>query len=206
VAIRVFGVDANDVTKDMRRKAKVINFGILYGMGVVALRQNLGEGTSREEAQAFLNAYFHTFIRLAEYLEETKEYARKHGYTETLFGRRRQFPGITSSQSFIRASAERMAINAPVQGTAADVMRIAMNEVYAYVAAEGKTETVRMLLQVHDELVFEIKEEVVEAELPQLIALMEGVLRDHETYGVPLKVEAAVGNNWAELAPWQSEA
>jgi len=202
VAIRVFNVDAHDVTKEMRRKAKVINFGILYGMGVVALRQNLGEGPSREEAQEFLNAYFHTFTRLAEYLEETKAYARKHGYTETLFGRRRQFPGITSSQPFIRASAERMAINAPVQGTAADLMRIAMNEVYAYLATAGKTADVRMLLQVHDELVFEIKEAVLADELPKIIALMEGVMHGRETYGVPLKVEVAVGPNWNELKPW----
>ncbi len=203
VAIRVFGVDATEVTKEMRRKAKVINFGILYGMGVVALRGNLGEGTSREEAQEFLNAYFNTFTRLAEYLEETKEYARKHGYTETLFGRRRQFPGITSSQPFIRASAERMAINAPVQGTAADVMRVAMNEVYDYLKKNNKTDVVRMLLQVHDELVFEVKEDVVAAELPHLVAVMEGVLRDRETYGVPLRVEAAVGNNWAELTNYE---
>lgn len=203
VAIRVFNVDANDVTKDMRRKAKVINFGILYGMGVVALRQNLGEGTSREEAQEFLNAYFHTFTRLAEYLEETKAYARKHGYTETLFGRRRQFPGITSSQPFIRASAERMAINAPVQGTAADLMRVAMNEVYEYLATAGKTEDVRMLLQVHDELVFEVRDEVLANELPKIAALMEGVMHEKETHGVPLRVEVAVGPNWNELQPFE---
>lgn len=203
VAVRVFGVDANDVTSEMRRKAKVINFGILYGMGVVALRQNLGEGTTREEAQEFLNAYFHTFTRLAEYLEETKEFARTHGYTETLFGRRRQFPGITSSQPFIRASAERMAINAPVQGTAADVMRIAMNEVYHYLEKEKKTDAVRMLLQVHDELVFEVKESILAEQLPKVATIMEQVLRNHETYDVPLKVDVAVGPNWNELEDWQ---
>jgi DNA polymerase-1 len=199
VAVRVFKVDAGAVTREMRRKAKVINFGILYGMGVVALRQNLGEGTSREEAQAFLNAYFHTFTRLAEYLEETKAYARKHGYTETLFGRRRQFPGITSSQPFIRASAERMAINAPVQGTAADIMRLAMNEVYAHLAKAGKTNVVRMLLQVHDELVFEIKEEALADEIPTLVAIMENILHDKENHGVPLRVSVATGPNWGEL-------
>jgi DNA polymerase-1 len=203
VAVRVFGVDANAVTSEMRRKAKVINFGILYGMGVVALRQNLGEGTSREEAQAFLNAYFHTFTRLAEYLEETKAYARTHGYTETLFGRRRQFPGITSSQPFIRASAERMAINAPVQGTAADLMRIAMNEVYAYLVKAGKTEKVRMLLQVHDELVFEVAEDALADVLPRVAAIMEGVMHERETYGVPLKVDVAVGPNWNELSDYE---
>ncbi|MBY0309730.1 hypothetical protein K2Q16_01105 [Patescibacteria group bacterium] len=202
VAVRVFKVDATEVTSEMRRKAKVINFGILYGMGVNALRGNLGEGTSREEAQEFLNAYFHTFTRLAEYLEETKEFARKHGYTETLFGRRRQFPGITSSAPFLRAAAERMAINAPVQGTAADVMRVAMNEVYDYLEKGQKTGVVRMLLQVHDELLFEVKEELLDAELPKLAAVMENIMRDKETYGVPLKVDVAVGPNWSELEDW----
>jgi len=96
VALRVFGVNAEEVTENMRRQAKVINFGILYGMGVNALRQNLGEDTTRAEAQEFLNAYFNTFTRLAEYLEETKSFARQHGYTETIFGRRRRFPGMRS--------------------------------------------------------------------------------------------------------------
>lgn len=199
VAIRVFGVKAEEVTSEMRRKAKVINFGILYGMGVNALRSNLGPETSREEAQSFLNAYFHTFTRLADYLEETKQFAREHGYTETLFGRRRHFPGIKSSAPFIKAQAERMAINAPIQGTAADVMRVAMNEVYEYLAGEGKLNDVRMLLPVHDELVFEIKNELVEVEVPKLVGLMEGVLRDKETHGVPIKVDVAVGKNWADL-------
>ncbi len=199
VAVRVFGVTPEEVTSEMRRKAKVINFGILYGMGVNALRQNLGEDTSREEAQSFLNAYFNTFTRLAEYLEETKEYARSQGYTETLFGRRRHFPGITSSAPFIRAQAERMAINAPIQGTAADVMRIAMNEVYAHLKTEGRFGEVRMLLQVHDELVFEIKDELIAEVVPKLKAIMENVLRDQTTYGVPIKADVAIGPNWADL-------
>jgi len=199
VAVRVFGVNAEDVSSEMRRKAKVINFGILYGMGVNALRGNLGEGTTREEAQEFLNAYFNTFTRLAEYLEETKSYARKFGYTETLFGRRRHFPGMQSTAPFIRAAAERMAINAPVQGTAADVMRVAMNQVFAYLKNSGLQDKVRLLLQVHDELVFEIKKDLVEKELPKLQAIMEGVLTDKETYGVPLLVEAKSGPNWGDL-------
>jgi DNA polymerase-1 len=199
VASRVFNVPQNEVTREMRRKAKVINFGILYGMGVNALRGNLGEGTSREEAQEFLNAYFNTFTRLAEYLEETKEYAREHGYTETLFGRRRHFPGIHSSAPFIRASAERMAINAPVQGTAADLMRIAMIDVYNYLQKEKKGEDVRMLLQVHDELVFEVKKEKLEEERKKLAAIMEGVMHEKENFGVPIEVGVSVGKNWGEL-------
>ncbi len=203
VAMRVFGVTADEVTKDMRRKAKVINFGILYGMGVNALRGNLGEDTSREEAQQFYTAYFNTFTTLATYLEDTKANARRDGYTETLFGRRRHFPGINSGAPFIRAMAERMAINAPVQGTAADMMRVAMINIYTRLAKEKKTDTVRMLLQVHDELVFEIKDEMLAAEIGALKAEMEAVLEDYETYGVPLTAEAATGKNWGELVAYK---
>ncbi|MFT7507638.1 MAG: DNA polymerase-1 [Acidimicrobiales bacterium] len=199
VASRVFAVAITEVTSDMRRKAKVINFGILYGMGVNALRANLGEGTSREEAQEFLNAYFNTFTQLAEYLEETKGYARLHGYTKTLFGRRRHFPGIQSSAPFIRAQAERMAINAPVQGTAADVMRIAMNEVYAYIEKGKKQDSIHMLMQVHDELIFEIKDQEVEKEAVKLKKIMEGVMHGQDDRGVPILVDVEVGENWAEL-------
>ncbi len=198
VASRVFGVDESEVTPDMRRQAKVINFGILYGMGVNALRSNLGEGTSRGEAQEFLNAYFNTFTRLAEYLEETKAYARANGYTETLFGRRRYFPGMNSSAPFIRAQAERMAINAPVQGTAADVARIAMVRIAKYLKDEKLEARVKMLLQVHDELVFEIKEEDMVRVVPKLKSIMETVLSAEASHGVPIIAEVKIGNNWEE--------
>ena len=206
VAIRVFGVDADDVTPDMRRKAKVINFGILYGMGVNALRQNLGDETSRAEAQEFLNSYFNTFTRLAEYLEETKEFARKHGYTVTMFNRRRHFPGIASSVPFIRASAERMAINAPIQGTEGDVLRIAMRDIYAWINRVKQKDSVRMLLQVHDELVFEIKNNQVDEVVPELVKIMEAVFTEKETHGVPVKVEVKVGQNWQQMEGWSSPA
>ena len=199
VALRVFGVDADDVTDNMRRQAKVINFGILYGMGVTALQQNLGEGTTRAEAQEFLNAYFHTFHRLAEYLEETKAFARQHGYTETMFGRRRHFPGITSSAPMIRASAERMAINAPIQGTQSDIIRIAMVRIHEYIEQEQLTNDVRMLLQVHDELVFEVRSERVAAVVPTLTDLMTDVLKDKETHDVPILTEAEAGKNWRDM-------
>ena len=199
VAARVFNVEPSEVTPDMRRQAKVINFGILYGMGVNALRENLGEGTTRAEAQEFFNAYFNTFTRLAEYLEETKMFARAHGYTETYFGRRRYFPGITSSAPFIRAQAERMAINAPVQGTSADIIRIAMVRIHEYLTKEKMTDSVRMLLQVHDELVFEIEDALVEKVVPKLKAVMEGVLTLTETHDVPIQAEAKAGKNWDEM-------
>lgn len=203
VASRVFHVAPENVTADMRRRAKVINFGILYGMGVNALRTNLGEGTSREEAQEFLNAYFNTFTRLAEYLEETKEFARKHGYTLTHFGRKRHFPGINSSLPFMRAQAERMALNAPIQGTSADITRIAMVRIAEYLAREGKENDIRMLIQVHDELVFEIRDALVDREVPVLASLMESVMDVKETKGVPILVEAKRGRNWEEMEKFE---
>lgn len=199
VALRVFGVNADEVTDAMRRKAKVINFGILYGMGVNALRNNLGEGTTRADAQAFLNAYFHTFTRLAEYLEQTKAGARANGHTTTLFGRKRHFPGINASAPFVRAQAERMAINAPIQGSQADIIRIAMVRIHAHLQKEGVLDTVRMILQVHDELVFEIKDELVAGVVPSIVSIMELVLRKEETKGVPIRAEAKYGTNWEEM-------
>ncbi len=203
VAMRVFGVSPHDVTSEMRRKAKVINFGILYGMGVNALRANLGEETTREEAQQFLTAYFQSFHRLASYLDETKELARRHGYTETLFGRRRHFPGIRSGAPFIRAQAERMAINAPIQGTAADIMRIAMIQVHEYLATESVQGKAKVLLQVHDEFVLEVATEIVDDVVQNVVTIMEGVLPPERSQGVPLSVAAAVGKNWADMEEYE---
>jgi len=199
VASRVFGVPEDAIDREMRRRAKVINFGILYGMGVNALRQNLGADTPRAEAQEFLTAYFQTFTRLAEYLEEVKAFARTHGYTETHFGRRRHFEGIRSSLPFMRAQAERMAINAPIQGTEGDVMRIAMVRIDEYLKAEGLHDEVRMLLQVHDELVFEIKQERVDSVLPVLRDIMENAFPPEDAEGVPIGTEAKVGRTWGSL-------
>ncbi|MEX0912944.1 MAG: DNA polymerase [Candidatus Paceibacterota bacterium] len=204
VASRVFGVPESEVTPDMRRKAKVINFGILYGMGVNALRVNLGEGTTREAAQEFLNAYFNTFTRLAEYLEETKSFARNHGYTKTMFGRRRYFPGISSVASFIRASAERMAINAPIQGTEGDILRIALVRITDYLKKNNLQEKARVLLQVHDELVFEVKKEAVDEIVPHLRKIMSDVLEGMDTKGVPIEVEVKAGQNWADMVQFKS--
>lgn len=201
VAARVFQVPADEVTSNMRRKAKVINFGILYGMGVNALRTNLGESTSREEAQEFLNAYFNTFTRLAEYLEETKAHAREHGYTTTLFDRRRHFPGIQSGAPFIRAAAERMAINAPVQGTAADCMRVAMIRAAKYLETQKNA---NMLLQVHDELIFEVETKVLDEVVPKLKEIMETVLTKEQSDGVPIVADVKIGPNWLELETFQN--
>ena len=202
VAVRVFGVDANAVTSEMRRQAKVINFGILYGMGVNALRTNLGGTTTRAEAQEFLQAYFNTFTRLAEYLEEVREQARSKGYTTTLFNRRRHFPAITSSVPHLRAQAERMAINAPIQGTAADVMRIAMNKVYTRINDAYGTDRVRIVLQVHDELLLEVKRESLTTVVLEVAEEMTSVLTAEQQRGVPITVDIACGTNWADMHPW----
>ncbi len=197
VASQVFHVTEGEVTKEMRRKAKVINFGILYGKGVNALRENLG--TSRAEAQEFYNNYFATFSRLAEYLEETKASAAKLGYVETFFGRRRYFEGIRSAIPFIRASAERMAINAPIQGTQADILKLAMIKIDEELAEAGLKDEAELLLQVHDELIYEIKTDLVEKIAPMVRSVMEAIMNKKDTKGVPLKAKAASGPSWGEL-------
>src|SRR3989338_3378757 len=199
VAARVFNVDAAEVTKDMRRHAKVINFGIMYGMGVSALRENLGDGTSRETAQQYLDAYFASFPQLAAYLEDTKTFARRNGYTETPYGRRRYFAGINSTVPFMRAQAERMAINAPIQGMEADVVRIAMVRADDFIEKEGLRDNVRLLLQIHDELIFEIKEGLVSVIAPKLQHILETIVPAEITKHVPLEVGTKTGKTWGEL-------
>ena len=193
VAVRVFGVKPEDVTKEMRRRAKVINFGIVYGMGVNALKANLG--TSRDEAQKFYDDYFANFPAIQNYFEEVKNNARKLGYTETFFGRRRYFSGLKSSLPFVRAMNERMAVNAPLQGTAADIVKIAMREVDELITKNNWQNGVHLLLQVHDELIYEIKSELVSEVLPQIKAKMEQV----KGSSVPLVATAGSGPNWAEV-------
>ncbi|MEX0931454.1 MAG: DNA polymerase [Candidatus Paceibacterota bacterium] len=197
VASQVFNVSPEKVDKEMRRKAKVINFGIIYGMGVNALKQNLG--TDRAEAQNFYNEYFAKFSGLASYLEKTKESAHRLGYTTTFFGRRRYFEGIRSRIPFIRASAERMAINAPVQGTGADIIKLAMIAVTDYISKHSKPDSIHLLLQVHDELVFEVEESIVSEVIPALQSAMESVIDPRETEGVVCRTEASVGDNWGEM-------
>lgn len=191
-AAEVFGVSLDEVTPSMRRSAKVINFGILYGMGVNALRQNLE--TSREEAQKFYTNYFQTFKRLAEYLEKTKEEARKKGYTETYFGRRRYFPGLSSSLPYIRAMEERMAINAPIQGTNADMVKLAMIEIDKKLKEQKLESEAHAILQIHDELVYEVKEEKIKEVSVIVKNIMENIIKKD----VPFVVDVKTGYNWYE--------
>jgi len=199
VASEVFGVPAELVDREMRRRAKVINFGILYGMGVNALRVNLGEEVKRREAQMFLNAYFNNFSGLAQYIERIKIDAAHKGYTETLFGRRRYFSGFESSLPYVRAQAERMAINAPIQGTQADIIKLAMVRIYKDLKEKELLGDVRLLLQVHDELVFEIKENEVETMAKEIRHTMESVVEEVDLQGVPLVVDVSIGKNWGEM-------
>lgn len=196
VAAEVFGVPTESVTYDMRRSAKVINFGILYGMGVNALRETLG--TDRTEAQSYLNRYFELYPGLAAYLTEVKATASRLGYTTTLFGRKRYFPGLSSRLPQIRASAERMAINAPMQGTQADIIKIAMATIDAMIEKEYEGRAA-LVLQIHDELIFEVDEGALTEFTSRAKETMEKVLSDEDTQGVPIIVSAQAGPNWGEM-------
>ena len=197
VASQVFHVPQKDVTKEMRRRAKVINFGVMYGMGVNALRTNLG--TDRAAAQKFLTDYFETFSGLAAYLERIKKEAGEKGYTETLFGRRRYFDGLKSRIPYIRASAERMAINAPIQGTEADIVKLAMIKLDEFIRAESLESKVKLILQVHDELVYEIEKGVAPKIMPRIKKIMESVVSMEKSKGIICVAEAKVGENWQDM-------
>ncbi len=196
-AARVFKVDEKDVTPDMRRKAKAINFGILYGMGVTALKE--GMGVERKEAQEFYDQYKATFTRLMAYLEEVKAYAWKHGYTKTLLGRRREVPLLKSPLPFLRAQGERIAINAPIQGTSADILKLAMIDSHEYIVKNKLTEKVKLLLQIHDELVFEIDDSVAQEVADGMVEALENVLKKRNLSDIPLVVSKTLGANLQAL-------
>jgi DNA polymerase-1 len=197
VAVYMFKVSKDKVTKEMRRAAKTINFGILYGMGVNALKQNLG--VSREEAQKFYNEYFSEFSELKDYLDKVKVDAEKRGYTETLFGRRRYFEGLKSKIPYIKAASERMAINAPVQGTAADIIKLAMIALDDFITTKKLEKDVFMTLQVHDELLFEIKKGKSKLIAKELQKIMESVLPKEKSKGVVPATNASLGPSWGDM-------
>ncbi|HLP44118.1 MAG TPA: DNA polymerase, partial [Candidatus Nanoarchaeia archaeon] len=197
VASFVFKVPPEKVDAEMRRRAKVINFGILYGMGVNALKTNLG--TDKDEAKRFYDEYFQNFVTLANFLEKIKYEAAQRGYTETFFGRRRYFPGIRSKLPFIKAMNERMAINAPFQGTSADITKLAMVKISDFIEKEKLTDSVRLLLTVHDELVLEVKEEMTSKIRGTIVEIMQNIISPNDTHGVPLVVSSSVGKNWGQM-------
>jgi DNA polymerase-1 len=184
----IFGVPPKDVTADQRRYIKAVNFGLIYGMSAFGLAQQLN--IERGAAQQFIDKYFQRYPGVAEYMQRTREYAREHGYVETVFGRRLWLTDIKAGGGPRRAAAERAAINAPMQGTAADLVKLAMIAVAGWIDRE-KLRT-KLVLQVHDELVLEVPDgEVarVKADLPRL---MTGVA----ALAVPLVVDVGVGLNW----------
>jgi len=193
VASFVFGVSEGDVSKDMRRKAKVINFGIVYGMGVNALKSNLG-GT-RAQAQEFYDNYFKTFPKVSKYFERVKKDARDKGYTSTMFGRRRHFKGLTSSIPYIRAMAERMAINAPIQGSAADIIKIAMKKADDGLKKEGLDGKAHLLLQIHDELIYEVEDK----ELDKAKKVINTAMEHFPDISLPLTVNVITGKKWGDM-------
>src|SRR3989339_235111 len=200
VASFVFGVDVDKIDSEMRRKAKVINFGIIYGMGVSALRKNLG-GT-RAEAQKFYDNYFNQFSGVRDYLIDVKKFALKNSYTETLFGRRRNFPNINSRIPFLKNMAERTAINAPIQGTAADIIKLAIKYAEEDLKKEELTDRVHLVLQIHDELVYEAEERILpEAEKIIKNAMQKVLTRSYLRYktDIPLKVHSGFGDNFGEV-------
>ncbi|WP_439842751.1 DNA polymerase I [Aeromonas taiwanensis] len=188
-AAEVFGVELDAVTSDMRRSAKAINFGLIYGMSAFGLAKQLGIG--RVEAQKYMDLYFERYPGVLEYMERTRQQAEAQGYVETLFGRRLYLPDIKSRNAGLRKAAERAAINAPMQGTAADIIKRAMINVDGWIRGI-EDQSIRMLMQVHDELVFEIREEKLEEYIALIKEKMSGAAELH----VPLVVEAGTGDNW----------
>ena len=189
-AARIYKEDINDVTRDQRTKAKRANFGIIYGITVFGLAERLE--ISRDEAKQLIDGYFDTFPQVHDYMEKAKQLAREHGYAETFFHRRRYLPDITSHNATVRNFAERNAINAPIQGSAADIIKIAMIRIYERFRREGIKS--KMILQVHDELNFSVLPE--EKEQVEKIVLEE--MQNAYTLQVPLVADSGWGNNWLE--------
>ena len=189
-AAKIFGVDLADVTPDQRRIAKTANFGIMYGISAFGLAQRLKIG--RAEAKKIIEDYFANFPSISSYIEDTLTVARENGYVETIFGRRRYLPDLTSRNGTVRALAERNAINAPIQGTSADIIKLAMISVARRIKEEGLQS--RMVLQIHDELVFD----AVVSEVAKLEDIVREEMENIVTLSVPLTVECNHGNNWLE--------
>jgi DNA polymerase-1 len=186
----VFGVELEDVETDMRRKAKMVNFGLAYGMSAFGLAQRLG--IPRREAADIMENYFEQFPGMKKFMSDTIEFAQKNGYVETVTGRRRYLRDINSGNGTVRAGAERNAINAPIQGAAADMIKIAMSAIHRELS-EGGYKT-KMLLQVHDELVFDLHED----EVDRVKTMVEEKMRMAIELDVPIVVEMGVGRTWLE--------
>ena len=193
-AARIFSVAPEAVTADQRRSAKAVNFGVIYGISAHGLARQTG--TNRQEAAEFIARYFREYPALAQSMERFKEACRKDGYVETLFGRRIHFPGLKNAKPMVRAGIERAAINAPLQGTAADIIKRAMIRIPDALARAGLKGQVRMLLQVHDELLFEVRSEVLPQAIECLRQPMENAAKPARNLRVPLTVDHGIGRRW----------
>jgi DNA polymerase-1 len=189
-AARIFNVTPENVTRDMRSRAKVANFGIIYGISAFGLAQRLH--INRTEAKSLIDQYFETYPGVVEYIKKQVDFAREKGYVETIMKRRRYLPDINSHNATVRSFAERNAINAPIQGSSADIIKLAMNHIFNEIQ-KNKLQT-RMLLQVHDELVFE----TTQAELEQVKSIIKQCMENVVPLKVPLLVETGVGKSWFE--------
>ncbi len=193
-ASEMFGVPIKDMPSEVRRRAKAINFGIIYGISAFGLANQLG--IAREEASAYIKRYFERFPGIRDYMDQTKEFCRKNGYVSTLFGRKCYYPEIKASNASVRAFNERAAINARLQGTAADIIRRAMVRVEDALAQHKLS--AQMLLQVHDELIFEVPDDEVAATLPVVQKVMQDAPFPGVVLSLPLQVDARAANNWDE--------
>lgn len=189
-AAKIYKVNIKEVTADMRRKAKTANFGIIYGISVFGLAERMN--VDRKEAKELIDGYFETYPQVKAYMDKSIQVAREHGYVETIFHRKRFLPDINSRNAVVRGYAERNAINAPIQGSAADIIKVAMARIYERFKAEGLK--AKMILQVHDELNFSVP--VKEKEIVEQVVIeeMEKAYRMH----VPLKADCGWGTNWLQ--------
>ncbi len=197
-AAKIFGLPIEEVSKEQRRRAKTANFGIIYGISAFGLSQQLG--CPRQEAQQLIDGYFAAFPRVADYIEQQKRFAREHGYVETLFGRRRYLPDILSRNATVRSFAERNAVNAPIQGTAADIIKMAMVSIHRRFAREilplrrQPAKNDLMIMQVHDELNFNVPEQEIDTVRRIVVDEMQNAIH----LSVPLIASCGVGKNWLE--------
>ena len=195
-ASEMFGVPVEGMPGEVRRRAKAINFGIIYGISAFGLANQLG--IERSEASEYIKRYFERFPGIRDYMDAAKEKARDQGYVETIFGRKIHYPEIKSSNHQVRSFNERAAINAPIQGSAADIIRRAMIRIEPELDARGLADRAKMLLQVHDELIFEVEDEAVEKTQAVVVDIMENAAMPAVSMAVPLKVDARAAHNWDE--------
>jgi DNA polymerase-1 len=191
----MFGVPVDGMPPEVRRRAKAINFGIIYGISAFGLANQLS--IPREEAGDYIKRYFQRFPGIRDYMDRTKAEARENGYVTTIFGRRAHYPEIRSPNPSVRAFNERAAINAPIQGSAADIIRRAMVRMEEALGKAGLSDTA-MLLQVHDELIFEAPDDEVEKAIPVIRHVMENAAMPAVSMAVPLHVDARAAHNWDE--------